>query len=111
MAIPNKVPPIPSMFYNQTATISYKGELNRYGEYTITDISYKCKFHQQTKRFLDAEHNLIVVVGCVLIDGANNIGNPIDCDITINGNIYKIYSIKGITNPDGTIHHYKMELI
>lgn len=111
MSIPNKVPSIPSLFFNQVATIKYKGELNRYGEYTTTDISYRVKFHQQTKRILDAEHNLITIVGCVLIDGLNNIGNPIDCDITINNMTYKIYSIKGITNPDGTIHHYKMELI
>ena len=111
MPIPNKVPSIPSLFFNQVATIKYKGELNRYGEYTTTDISYRVKFHQQTKRILDAEHNLITIVGCVLIDGSNNIGNPIDCDITINNMTYKIYSIKGITNPDGTIHHYKCELI
>ena len=109
--IPSTVPAIPSLFFNKTATIKYKGEMNRYGEFTTTDISYQVKFHQQTKRILDAEHNLITIVGCVLIDGSNNIGNPIDCDITIDGMTYKIYSIKGITHPNGNIHHYKVELI
>lgn len=111
MNIPNKVPPIPSMFFTNSCTIKYKGELNRYGEYTTTDTTFPCRFHQQTKRILDAEHNTITIVGCVIVDGSYNIGNPIDCDIVINNTTYKVYSNKGIINPDQSIHHYKMELI
>ena len=112
MAIPNKMIKIPDMFFGMECTISYKGELDRYGEYSTTDITFPCRFHQQTKRILDAEHNLVVIVGCVLIDGSNNVGNPIDCDITINGTTFKVYTCKGIIDPDNkSIHHYKLELI
>lgn len=111
MAIPNKVPPIPSMFFTNTCTIKYKGELNRYGGYSTTDITFPCRFHQQIKRLLDSEHNLVTIQGTVLIDGNNAVNNPIDCDIVINNNTYKVYTCKGIINPDQSIHHYKMELI
>lgn len=112
MYIPNKLPDIPKQFYNTACSLCIKsGDINRYGEAVIKELKLMCKFTQKNKRLLTEERNIVVIEATALISGNNMLDNVVDCIFTVSGKEYKIYSCKGIRNPDGSIHHWKLELI
>jgi hypothetical protein len=112
MYIPKKVPPMPTLFYNTPCKLYLQnGKVNRYGEADTKELELKCKFTQKTKRILTEERKIVVIEATALIDGGQLLLNVIDSDFAIYETKYKVYTCKGIRNPDGSIHHWKLELI
>lgn len=112
MYIPNRVPPIPKLFYNMPCVLFLKtGKPNRYGETNLEELSLMCKFTQKTKRILTEERSIVTIEGTALIDGNAELKGIVGSDFVVFDTRYTVYTCKGIKNPDGTIHHWKLELI
>lgn len=78
----------------------------------VATYSGKCCFSESTRMKRDADGKLIdlnaqLIVGEDIAPGIK----IIDGDVFINDTKYKIYQGKRLRNPDGSIHHVKLELI
>lgn len=110
--IPDKVIPIPKLFFNTKCKLYSKtDEINRYGEAETTELVLMCKFKQKTKRILTEDRSIVVIEGTALISGEADLKNIVNGEFKIFDTTYKVYSCKGVRNPDGSIHHWKLELI
>lgn len=72
----------------------------------------KCRLVESSKYIRNADGKLIQLIGKIYIgeDIAPNL-KVINGLVTINGNIYQINSCSRPRNPDGSVHHTKLELI
>ena len=112
--IPKKLPPIPKIAFTTPCHIVINQEgITEDGEpLKALELDAKCIFSEKARQIMNAEKKLVQLEGYIIIDGdiAPNILIT-DGTVIIYTKAYKIYRSERPRNPDGSVHHTKLELI
>lgn len=113
--IPKKLPKIPPIAFSTPCTVVINQEgISEDGE-PLQAFTFEGKaiYSQKAKQVMDAEKRIIRIEGSVIFDGniAPNMPNLADGEVTVAGSTYKIYKSSRPRNPDGSVHHTKLELM
>jgi hypothetical protein len=108
----SKVPPIPKSFFNRVCKITTEsGNIDRYGNRQSETSEYMCKFVQKHIHTLNEDKTLITLEGRALIDGGVSLVGCVGCVFEIGGTAYVVHTCTAVNNPDGSVHHWRLELI
>lgn len=113
--IPKKLPKIPKVAFCTPCHIIINQEgITEDGE-PIEEIAIdtKCIYSEKAHNIMDAEKRIIRLEGYIIVDGDIAPSLPVIADgtVDINARVYKIYRSERPRNPDGSIHHTKLELM
>lgn len=105
--------PYPKSLDITPITVEMTNGINSDGEPNV-DLVYegKCRLVETTKTLRDADGKLIQLVavayiGCDIAPSKNLVSGS----VTIFGNKFKIHNVSRPRNPDGSVHHTKLELM
>ena len=101
--------PFPKFLANTPIEVWVEGT-NTNGDYEEKKIfEGKCIYTDKSRQVLNAERELILLSGKVVIEGSIYDG-PFEGYIKVNGVKKKIYSIERPLNPDGTVFSTELNL-
>ena len=111
-----KVPKIPKCFYSQICTVYFEsGQRDKYGQRQKAARSFACRFTPLEKELFVVKEGKrqigTVLRGIALVDGKEELGGCDGCVAEIKGKKYIIHSCKGVIQPNGEIHHWRLEII
>lgn len=98
---------------NTPITVSMTSGMDENGEEKVVGVfSGLCNYNQKNTTRLDADGQLVTLNGTVYMEGDIFPDLPyITGKVVVDGNEWNIYTASRPANPDGTIHHTKIELI
>lgn len=102
--------PFPS--WNQVTPIKvYQTELSEDGE-PVEDLIYdnKCFYDEKSRQVLNAERQLVLLSGLIIIEGDIYPGKIIQGFVRIGDERKTIYKAKRPRNPDGSVFSTELEL-
>ncbi|WP_218641295.1 MULTISPECIES: hypothetical protein [Paenibacillus] len=102
--------PFPS--WNQVTPIKvYQTELSEDGE-PVEDLIYdnKCFYDEKSRQVLNADRQLVLLSGLIIIEGDINPGKAIQGFVRVGDERKNIYRAKRPRNPDGSIFSTELEL-
>lgn len=112
--IPTRLPKIPRVAFRTPCVVVINQEgISEDGE-PIEEVTIESKaiYSEKARQTMDAEKRIIRLEGYVVLDGDIAPGILIaDGSVAIGNRTYKIYRSERPRNPDGTIHHTKLELM
>ena len=101
--------PFPKWLANTPIEVWFEG-INTDGDYEEKIIfEGNCIYTDKAKQVLNAERQLILLSGEVVIEGSIYYG-PFEGYVKVNGIKKKIYSIERPLNPDGTVFSTELNL-
>jgi hypothetical protein len=105
--------PFPSWECNTDVAINIVDGLTEDGEpNVVATYSGKCNYSEKSKKTLDEKRRLIELNGTVIMEGdISPCVAKLSGNVTINGITQEIYRGSRPRNPDGSIHHTKLELV
>ncbi|MGM1047604.1 MAG: hypothetical protein ACQEXX_15825 [Bacillota bacterium] len=98
--------------WNQVTPVKvYQTEISEDGE-PVKDLIYdkKCFYDERSRQVLNAERQLVLLSGLVVIEGDINPGKVIEGYVRIGDERKNIYQAKRPRNPDGSVFSTELEL-